>query len=171
MVDRLSSPIVLDASVLINLVATEITEQLLASFGVQVYAAQVAFDEVTRDPRKRGPIATTTDPLVERGALVVVPLDDAELETFLNFVGAEKPDDLGDGEAATIAVAASRGFAVALDDGKAIRILRAQHPMMRQLYTVDLFALAEQSGLVSRDDVRRAREDAIKYARMRIPNR
>ncbi|MCC7386746.1 MAG: hypothetical protein IT384_33230 [Deltaproteobacteria bacterium] len=169
MVDPLGSPVVLDASVLINLIATEVPGELLESLDVDVVVREQAWSEVTRDPRGRGPPALVLDPLRAAGNLSVVPLEGVALATFMELVSAPSPDDLGDGESATIAHAVASGWAAALDDKKAIRILRARSPTTRQIYTVDIFALAKAKSSLSAKVVDQAFDDALRFARMRVP--
>jgi hypothetical protein len=53
-------------------------------------------------------------------------------------VGAPAGDALGDGEAAAIAMAISRGLDLVIDDRKARRILRERFGQVRTYWTVDL---------------------------------
>jgi hypothetical protein len=53
-------------------------------------------------------------------------------------VGAPAGDALGDGEAAAIAVAVSRGLDLVIDDRKARRIVRERFDQVRTYWTVDV---------------------------------
>jgi hypothetical protein len=119
--------VVLDACVLLNLVASGRPLQEFAS------AADLSFMVVGQaerevvwldpldpeDPREQ----IDLEPLVATGRLQRLVLADDEL---MRFVALAR--ELDDGEAATIAVAESRGLAVATDDRKARRILSALDP-------------------------------------------
>jgi hypothetical protein len=61
----------------------------------------------------------------------IVSLQGKVLDLFLDIVGRPAVDALGDGEAAAIAVAVTRGLDLVIDDRKARRILR-QHLLRAQ---------------------------------------
>ena len=68
----------------------------------------------------------------------ILSLERDELGLFLDIVGAPAVDALGDGEAACIAVAASRGLDLVMDDRKARRIVRERFAQVHTWWTVDL---------------------------------
>jgi hypothetical protein len=168
-----SSPggVVIDTSVLLNVIATDIPRELLRAFGLPACVPRTAHKEVLRDPRDRSNPGRILDLIIAEGLLTIAELDVGETETFLTLVSAPSPDDLDDGEAAVIACAYHRSFAVAIDETKAIRILRSQFPRVRHFFSVDLFDLARDKGLVSAALAAQAFEDAKRYARMRVPHR
>jgi predicted nucleic acid-binding protein len=159
-----------DASVLINLIATDVPGEILRSVGVPVLITRPAADEVVRDPRRKTSGRVRLEALVREGVLEIAELGPAHWERYLELVGAPQPDDLGDGEAATICAAASAAAAVALDDTKAIRVALQRYPELQQVYTVDLLIHACRSGSLSIADSRKALSDARTFARMRIPH-
>jgi hypothetical protein len=63
--------------------------------------------------------------------LSVATLTSDELSTFVQLAR-----DLDDGEAATCALAIHRGYVVVTDDGKAMKVLRAQAPPVPQHSTL-----------------------------------
>jgi predicted nucleic acid-binding protein len=118
---RLPARIVLDACVLLNLHATgrvgEILSALPCRFLVSSYVAAEALWycaplEKAGDLAVRRPILL--EPLIQSGAIEIVELVPEELEVFLTFAR-----ELGDGEAASGAIAANRAGVVATDDRKA----------------------------------------------------
>jgi hypothetical protein len=120
-------PVALDACVLLNLVASgQPLDEFAAAADVRFVVVPQAEREVEwldpedpEDPRE----AIDLEPSVQRGELQRVALADAELPRFVALAR-----ELDDGEAATLAVAEARGFAVATDDRKARRILTTLDP-------------------------------------------
>lgn len=166
--ERLSG-LVLDASVLINVIATDIPGELLRSAGAPVYVPSFALSEVKRDPRGRATPEEIFRPLLRAGVLSVIELSAEEAATFIELVGADPADALDDGESAVIACAHHRGHGAALDDAKALRITWSRFPAVTTFFSVDLFEMAQERGLVSAELARPAFEDARRYARMRVP--
>jgi len=159
-----------DASVLINLIGTDVAPEILRSVGVPVFIVRPAADEVVRDPRKKSTGRERLEELAQAGVLQIVELGFSQLERYIELIGAPQPDDLGDGEAATICMAEGAGGAVVLDDAKAIRVSALRCPELQQLFTVDLLINACRTGALSIDDGQRALKDALKFSRMRVPH-
>jgi hypothetical protein len=136
----------LDACCAINLLATGAAEEILRSLPFDVcvtprvleeevlYVGGELDDELAEaggeedqgasgpDPAEQARRAVGLLPLVELGALEVAgALSDEELETFISLAL-----EVDDGEAETATAAIHRGGAVATDDRKAIRVLRAR---------------------------------------------
>ena len=117
--------LVLDTSVLINLLATEAMNAILEALAVPCHAPQQVLAEVCRDPVTGVIFPAERHPLREKSSAVsILALEGTELDLFLRIVGAPAGDALGDGEAAAIAVAISRGLDLVIDDRKARRIVR-----------------------------------------------
>lgn len=119
--------VALDACVLLNLVASgQPIAEFAAAADVRFVVVRQAEREVEwldpddpDDPREE----IDLEPFVQRREVQRVALADPELTRFVALAR-----ELDDGEAATLAVAESRGFAVATDDRKARRILTTLDP-------------------------------------------
>jgi hypothetical protein len=98
--------------------------------------------------------------LVTSGRLTIVSLTDLQYETFLNLTGALPPDDIGDGEAATIACAEGAGAAV-IDERKAIRIAMKDFPNIKLYSSLDLLCASCVFTALGKDAVTNAVRDAI----------
>ena len=71
---------------------------------------------------------------IEEGIIKIAELEGSEAETFVNYAAG-----LGDdGEAATCAIAFSRGWAVATDDRAAIRFVEREAPRIQVVSTLEL---------------------------------
>lgn len=77
-------------------------------------------------------------PLASLTSVSIVALVGAELDLFVDLVGAPMGDGLGDGEAAAIAVAVSRNLDLVIDDRKARRIVRERFSQVQTYWTIDI---------------------------------
>ena len=119
--------VALDACVLLNLVASgRPIAEFAAAADVRFVVVRQAEAEVEwldpddpDDPREE----IDLEPVIQRGEVERVALADLE---FTRFVALAR--ELDDGEAATLAVAEARDFAIATDDRKARRVLTTLDP-------------------------------------------
>ncbi len=156
--------LVLDAGVLLNLVATPWPRTVLEALGAPIVVADAA-GELTRCPRTGRP-PSPLDSL--RGdPLLLVDLEDEDAELFVELLSAVPPDDLADSEAATVAYATRRGLAVASDEPKIHRLLaeRFQSPC---LTTAGIYRLLQQATRLGRSQVGECLFDSLCIARMRV---
>lgn len=162
---------VLDASVLINLLGCGAADRVLAALPGRRVVAEVTSRELLRHPLDPQRAGNPLEPLFEAGLLERIEerieLRGATLQTFRALVGAEPPDDLGDGEAAAIALAKELSLAVALDDTKARRIVRARFPELPISSSVDLFASPPVAAALG-GGLGDAVFSALVHARMRV---
>lgn len=132
--------LVVDASVALNLLGSGKPGVLLRALGRSVVVVDLVRNEIQRDPATGKSAAPILDALVAEGLLADAILSDQAYSEFLSLTGATPPNDLGDGEAATIAHAEEIGGTALLDDGKAVRIAMARPSGVRVLSTLDLFS-------------------------------
>src|SRR5450432_930005 len=118
----MSDGYVLDASVVINLLGSGAADLVLAALAGRRVVPDVTSGEILRHPLMPSSRADHMEPFVKAGLIERVPLIPAAMATFIKLVGANSPDDLGDGEAAAIALAQELGLSIALDDTKARRV-------------------------------------------------
>lgn len=101
------------------------------------------------------------------GQLRIIRCIPDQLKEFVRLVGAPEPDDLDDGEAATLACAQPFG-SVALDEKKGRRIAHRDYPAMEVYCTLDLLFSPECVRFFGAAQVTKAAKDAKGIARMRI---
>lgn len=89
--------------------------------------------------------------LIASGALALATLSPTETATFVMFAA-----EVDDGEAATAALALHRGYDVATDDGKALRLLHSHVPAARCYSTLELLKHWSDTAGVQRDVLREA---------------
>ncbi len=165
--DLFSRPVVLDASVLINLVVVDDPGAILRSL-YQPKVVTIVTGEVGRN-RRTGQIGKAVlQPFIETGLLELISMDDGESEIFLDLVSAASPDDLDDGEAATLACATGRRFLPLIDERKAHRILRERFPAVAGVSTIGVYHELLVRGVFSSDFIQQCIYDSLRYARMRV---
>jgi len=154
--------LILDASTLINLVATgrfaEIAVSGLFRFAVAEYVlseeALFIWQQGQEDAEpQRAPL--NLGRFVDDGLLEVLRLDSSdEVATFVDFAIT-----IDDGEAITAALAHHRDCALATDDGKARRVIAERLPTLQLISTLDL--LHDWAGLahIPDDELQRVMEE------------
>jgi predicted nucleic acid-binding protein len=140
-----AGPLVLDACTVINLAACEGWKAILSAVGFHgVLAPAVAEEAISvADPDPEAPPdRIDLRRLAEAGVLRVELLDEHETATWVALAG-----QLGDGEAASLALAEHRGWPLATDDRKA-RAMHARRKLPARLWSTSelLRAWAERSG-------------------------
>lgn len=157
------SPIVLDCSVLINVLATRLAESILGSFRNTGICSAVEQETIflrgdqPSDPRERISISA----LIDNGLLVRFELRTNEEELFVDLAA-----DLDDGEAMTLAIAHHRGAIAAVDDRKARRIAGERLAGLALLRTTDImhaWNLTKQPGSRELGGALRRIQDVARY--------
>ena len=161
--------LVLDTSVWINLLATEAMEEILGALAIPCHAPEQVVTEVKRHPTTGVVFSDDDHPLRRSSRSEIISLEGAELDLFLELVGALAGDALGDGEAAAIAMAATRGLDLAIDDRKARRILRERFSKVRTHWTIDLLRTPAVVEALGRQVVEECLARARRFGRMHIP--
>jgi predicted nucleic acid-binding protein len=144
--------VMLDACCVLNLCASGLAEQILRelpmSFGI---AERVTHEALFVLPGAAGDDPTLPEPIdlarfAQRGLLTIHSIQSAEeAAAYVAFAS-----DLDDGESMTCAIAVHRGYAVATDDRKALRVIRQRAAQIRVLRTTDLLRLwAERASIGS----------------------
>ena len=159
----------MDASCLLNLYATGRVADVAAALPWRLAVVDYVLEHETLYVRATGgyeePGATVPvdlSPLIEAGLLLVMRLEGpGEQARFVELAA-----DMDDGEAMTGAMAINRGFAVAIDDRKARRVLGEKVPEPRLLSTLELLRL--WSAAVTDQEVGCALE-AMRYGARYVP--
>jgi predicted nucleic acid-binding protein len=164
--DVLGPALVLDASALINLIATEDPVAVLDALPNPIVLEEVV-TEIRRHPRT-GTIGPDVIAPLLAGPLTRVALDEHDADRFVALVSAAPPDDLDDGEAATISYATRRGLACVIDERKGHRILGQNFEGCPALTTVTVYRELLVQGVFDRDFIATCLYDSLRFARMRI---
>jgi predicted nucleic acid-binding protein len=132
--------IVLDASVIINLLATEQARAIMGALPTPLMVTSQVVREIAKGASDGRPEFALLSDLISEGLLDVCELEGEALSMFFQFVAGAASETLGDGEAATLAFASTSGFAAAVDEKKATRLASERVPGLVLLTTVDLLA-------------------------------
>jgi predicted nucleic acid-binding protein len=151
----LPNTIVLDACVLLNLFAAGRVEEILRSLSsrclVSGYARREALWYLVLVDQAGGTMERREielEPLIAAGLVEILDLTQEEQDTFV-----ELAQELGDGEAASGALAIGRSAAVATDDAKARKVFARRIPPLSVVGTVALLRSWEARAAVSRTDI------------------
>jgi len=123
---------ILDACVLINLLATGRAQDIMSESGYQFGICSVVKNEsiyLRATDSSAPPEEVKLDLYVESSRLTVYELSgDAEKELYIDYAA-----ELDDGEAMSLALVCSRGFSMASDDRKARRLFMEEIPDLKRL--------------------------------------
>ena len=160
--------LVLDASVIINLLATGHARVILRA----VPAAIVVTDNVVREIGQ-GAINGRAEPkqlleLIQDQILKSEELSGVALQHFFDLVSGSTATSLGDGEAATLALAHSNGFTAVIDEKKATQISSQRFETLRLITTVDILAYEPVRISIGDKALAVATLQALKHARMQV---
>lgn len=162
------SPLVLDASVIFNILATGFAADIIDAIGQPCLVEMRTRREVKRHPRPDAANGDPLEPLLVCGALQIATMSSTAYRFYLGLVSGDSAAALGDGESAAIALAADANHAVALDDAKARAIRSRQAPHVTTVSSLALIVGAAQASRWAEGKLRQAISDARKYARMGI---
>lgn len=110
------APLVPDTSVLINLHACSLGEQVLRSIPNEIIVPDIVVAELEHETSYAKGDNGFIRNLISQGIIKVAHLDDAAYRVFEMLISS--PGSLDDGEAATIAVAATQGLVAVIDERK-----------------------------------------------------
>lgn len=162
------TPLVLDTSVLINLHACGFGEQVLAAIPNDIIVPDIVIRELGHETSKSNGEHQFLEGLIAQKQIRPASLDDDAWNIFEKLTMATP--SLGDGEAATIAVAARQGLLPVIDDGKgrsqAKKIIVDKHPA----WSLDLLVHPRVQDQLVNGQYVEAIYLALREGRMRIDN-
>lgn len=167
-IDSGDAPVFLDTSVVINLLAAGCMETIQTVLNRPLMVPEEVAGELTHDPRDNSNGRVLLADLKQRGLISIHQLTPEQSVHFFTLVSAESPDDLGDGEAATLACAINQGNA-AIDERKARRIATRDHSSVTLFSSLDILCSPQAYRFYGTEAVEDMVRKAIKIGRMRIP--
>jgi predicted nucleic acid-binding protein len=165
------SELVLDASVIINLLATGHSSSVLQALGVPIVVTDVVVQEIRKGSVVGRQEAVQLEQLICDQFLRVEKLEGPASESFRELVGGSVSDSLDDGEAATLAFAHNSGFTAAIDEKKATRIAAERFASLRLVTTVDILAYRPVQTRLGTQALAEAMFRALRFARMQVQER
>jgi predicted nucleic acid-binding protein len=158
----------LDSSVVINLLATGHAASILKALAMPVVLTDNVVREVEFGSSNGRQDVGLLRGMIADQVLAIRELEGRALETFFALVSGPASESLGDGEAATLALAHARGCSAAIDENKATRLATERFTSIRLVTTVDI--LAHDGVRAGLGDARlsQAAFQALRLARMQV---
>jgi predicted nucleic acid-binding protein len=169
---RLSKPsgrLVVDASAIINLNATQCAADILYALPERVVVVDIVAGELEGGRKKGRQDAAMLAELNDAGLVDIATLGDSGYLLFEHLVVGPASATLDDGEAATIAYAVEKTLEVVVDDNKARRICREQYSGIPMRCSVEMFQHPSVQKNLGRERLSSAVLNALQTARMRVP--
>lgn len=160
------SPLILDTSVLINLHASTYGGRILLAVPNDILVPEIVAAELEHETGKANGEHQFTQDLVATGKVQLVALSKREYEVYATLVSGNT--SLGDGEAATIAIAACRQHQPVIDESKG-RLQASTHcPGYQPGWSLDLFRHPQVVKALGLTESVHALYLALRDGRMRI---
>jgi predicted nucleic acid-binding protein len=158
----------IDTSALINFAATGALVDILRCLNGRAVIEPAVKRELIRNPRDGSDLRPLIESLIKEEHLNEIYMNETESQMFIGLVGALPPDDLGDGEAATLALASTRGAAV-IDERKARRIAARDLSHVQLYTTLDILCSPLVVATLTEEKVISAFIDERRFAKMHVP--
>lgn len=149
--DDLATPIVADASVVINLIASGFAATILDTLAVPLRVPSEVRAELERGRSRGREDADKLAGLMDDGKVAMVGLGAAGVRCFSTLVVGSAKDTLDDGEAATIAYGMEHDATILIDEKKATRICGERFSHLTVGSTVDLVGCADVRAQLGQD--------------------
>jgi predicted nucleic acid-binding protein len=155
------SIVVADTSVLLNFLKLDRLD-LIARHSSNFLVTNHVSDEVTKHYASQRPRLMDA---LESGILREHPVMDKQDVALFGKLCS----DLGTGESSAIAFALHRGYALAIDDGKAIKIAKKVSKASKIFRTQDLFHSMIQESLINIQEADRLKQELETMHRIKMP--
>ena len=163
-----NSVLVLDASVVINLMMTGQSSAILNALNIPLIVTDNVVREIEQGAAVGRPEFGLLNHAINDQTLRVEGLEGKALVTFFDLVAGDTANSLGDGEAATLALADGRGFIAAIDEKKATRIASERFQELKLVTTIDILAQESVCNELGEAKLIDAIFDALRFARMQV---
>lgn len=134
--------LVLDASVLINMLACGATNEVFSALPGPCLVEEKVFGEISRHPIPGLCHLSALQSLASSGFIAQASMDDEEYAHFLSLIQAPLGKRLDAGESATLAVASARGLSVVIDENKGRAYVANHFPQVAVVSSLQLFISA-----------------------------
>jgi len=161
-------PLVLDTSVLINLHACKYGERIVTAIPNDILVPDIVAGELEHETSRRNGEYSFLHALVADGIVTLVSLTDAEYRIFHELTSTSPA--LDDGEAATIAIAASRHLRPVIDERRGRTRASTLMQALTPYWSLDLFRHPTVVAALGDEPALEALYHALCDGRMRIPS-
>jgi predicted nucleic acid-binding protein len=158
--------IILDTSVIINLHACGLGERILATVPNPVVLPQAVIGELERESKRSDAELAFAKGLVDRQIAELAWLDEHSFGIFERLISGSP--SLGDGEAATIALASSKNAVPVIDERKGRNRAAALLSMSALPWSLDLLIHPALQAVFTEAERIEMLYDALRNGRMRI---
>lgn len=166
--EEIDDPLVLDASVVVNLNATGFADRVLDAIPAGVFIPDPVIRELQRGTKMGHSDATDLDALLAQGLADTLKVPVSAQSEYISLVSGSSTSSLGDGEAATIASAFAMRAWAGIDERKARRICSDRYKEVKVASTVDILAHPQVVGALSEDEFSAALLAALEVANMQV---
>jgi predicted nucleic acid-binding protein len=167
---RPEAPLVADASVWINLLASGRAVDVLRVLPKPTIIPSIALGELERGRDKGRSAHAGVTSLIEAGYITVIDLPEEAEGVYLSLVAGRASETLDDGEAATLALSVHLGATALIDERKAICIAASRFPVLTVATTTDLLFSAQVRTVFDAGQLADALFASLMEARMRVPD-
>jgi predicted nucleic acid-binding protein len=164
-----STVLVADASVVINLNATDRALDIIRAQPGSIIVTENAFAELARGTRNGHHDAEKLQVLIDCGAVHLVQLGNVANDIYGSLIEGAALRTLDDGEAATIGYACEIGGIALIDERKARSICASDFPELAVASTVDLLTHETVRNALGHQGHIDVIIKALRNARMRVP--
>lgn len=162
-------PLVVDASIIINLNATGAADEIIAALPRPLLVTESACSELEVGASRGYNDYAQLEKLIGAGVVSCVSLRGVALTLFERLVDGASVQTLDDGEAATIAYISTSVAIPVLDERKARRVCATEFPNIRILSSAELLIHRQFAESVGRSRQIELIVNALKIGRMRVP--
>lgn len=166
--EEIEDPLVLDASVVVNLNATGFADRVLDAIPAGVFVPEPVVKELERGTKMGHSDATDLDALLAQGLADTLKVPVSAHSEYISLVSGSATNSLGDGEAATIASAFAMRAWAGIDERKARRICFDRYKEIRVASTIDILAHPAVITAMSESEFSAALLAALEVANMQV---
>ncbi len=164
-----SEEIVIDASVLINLMAIGTIQAVLRNLNRSVVITNQAYMEVRRDSLANRVASEVIQPLEKQRLLIRRDVGAGQAQNIFNYLTNELPVVLGEGEAATIGMCQSLSLTAVIDDLEGRKMSQEYWNIPKVIGTMDLLGDDKMRSKFKHSEYQKLILNAAQYGRMYIP--
>jgi predicted nucleic acid-binding protein len=162
------SALVLDSSVVINLLATGRVPHILQALSMPIVVTDNVIREIEQGAVDGRPEVDPLKQMIGDQTVRVVELGGPALQMFFDLVSGNAAGSLSDGEAATLAFAHANDCSAAIDEKKATKLSADRFTALRLATTVDILAHDAVGSALGQAALAEAVFRALHFARMQV---
>lgn len=160
--------LIADASVLINLIASGEAAPILRALPMKVAASEAAVREINSGAANGRPESKILNDLISEDLVEVMAMKPAALDIFSDLVSGSLAQSLGDGEAATVAMASLSGGVAVIDEKKATKVCRERFSHLKIATSVDILSFGTVQSSLGKMALEKCVARSLKLAKMQV---